>query len=98
VSLTGYPRAGRFRVWKNFNTRVAVLHLVPGFDVKVCLPGLQHAAFALTSSPTTHYRTHHRTRTRTTRTTYLAFNCQAVENLLLPPLEGLIVKSYGSGT
>jgi len=49
------PPKGRFKVWKNFNTRIAVLHLVPGFDVK------------------------------------------AVENLLLPPLEGLIVKSYGSG-
>jgi hypothetical protein len=24
-------------VWKNFNTRIAVLHLVPGFDVKVRL-------------------------------------------------------------
>jgi len=44
-----------FRVWKALNRRIAVLHLVPGFDDKV------------------------------------------VFNLLQPPLEGLVVRSYGSG-
>jgi hypothetical protein len=35
MSLISTSHAGRFRVWKNFNTRIAVLHLVPGFEVKV---------------------------------------------------------------
>jgi L-asparaginase len=46
---------GRFRVFTRLNTKVAVLHLVPGFNDEVII------------------------------------------NLLKPPLEGLIVKSYGSG-
>jgi len=47
--------SGRFRVFTLLSTKIAVLHLVPGF------------------------------------------NDQVIENLLLPPLEGLIVRSYGSG-
>lgn len=34
---TANSNAGRFRVWKELNTRIAVLHLVPGFDAKVPL-------------------------------------------------------------